>query len=115
LKPTSGAQRPWGFSPDGRTPQGVYDLSGNVWEWTKSQFRPYPYDAADGREELDDAEARRVLRGGSWFLNRLAARAVSRYDHAPDYRNLSMSAGGWWCAGPHLIMITDLCSRRAQR
>ena len=46
-------------------PWGVCDVHGNVAEWTRSAYRPYPYDANDGREEIASAE-RRVVRGGSW-------------------------------------------------
>ncbi len=37
---------------------GLYDMTGNVWEWTSSYFAPYPEVAAAG--------ATRVYRGGSW-------------------------------------------------
>lgn len=37
---------------------GLYDVSGNVWEWTSSWFGRYPWPAAEGRH--------RVYRGGSW-------------------------------------------------
>ncbi len=47
---------------------GLYDVNGNAAEWTRSAWRPYPYDAADGRNSLD-AQTRhesRVVRGGSF-------------------------------------------------
>jgi len=52
-------------SPQGDSPYGCADLSGNVWEWTRSQMRDYPYHFDDGRETLDDNHVR-VVRGGSW-------------------------------------------------
>ena len=45
-----GETDPVGSHPKGATPEGVFDLSGNEAEWTSSLFKPYPYDAADGRE-----------------------------------------------------------------
>ncbi len=48
-------------------PWGLYDMHGNAAEWTRSTYRPYPYDVADGREQPDAiADARKVVRGGSW-------------------------------------------------
>jgi formylglycine-generating enzyme required for sulfatase activity len=42
---------------------GLADMSGNVWELTRSLFQPYPFDPADDLDDLD-AEALFVMRGG---------------------------------------------------
>ncbi len=47
-------------------PWDIYDMHGNVWEWTLSAYRPYPYRADDGRNDPVLAE-KRVVRGGSWY------------------------------------------------
>jgi formylglycine-generating enzyme required for sulfatase activity len=78
---------PVGVFPGGDTPQGLADMSGNVFEWTGSLYRPYPYVAGDGREHPDDGEVRRVVRGGSWFNYRRSARCASRYGYVPDFRD----------------------------
>lgn len=67
------------YSPDGDSPWGVGDMVGNVWEWTSSLFRPFPYDANDGRES-QEAPGWRVLRGGSWRNDLDLARCSARLD-----------------------------------
>lgn len=67
------------YSPAGDSPVGAGDMVGNVWEWTNSLFRPYPYDAHDGRESKD-ATGWRVLRGGSWTNDLDRARCTARLD-----------------------------------
>lgn len=45
---------------------GLINLVNNEWEWTSSQYRPYPYNAADGREDIPKAKRDfRVVRGGN--------------------------------------------------
>jgi len=44
---------------------GLHDMHGNVAEWTKSDYRPYPYDDRDGRN-AGAKDTAKVLRGGSW-------------------------------------------------
>jgi iron(II)-dependent oxidoreductase len=55
---------PVGSLPAGATPQGLFDLAGNVHEWTSTIAQPYPYRADDGREDPDKL-ADRVVRGGA--------------------------------------------------
>lgn len=56
---------PVGSYPGGASPCGALDMSGNVYEWTHSLYKPYPYSAGDGRED-ELSGAKRVLRGGAW-------------------------------------------------
>jgi iron(II)-dependent oxidoreductase len=58
-----GETDPVGSRPEGATPDGIFDLAGNEAEWTSSLFRPYPYDAQDGRED-PETPGERVTRGG---------------------------------------------------
>ena len=67
-------------------PWGLYDTHGNVWEWTRSEYRPYPYKAEDGRES-DTIGAERVARGGSWFDRPKIATASYRLPYC-DYQRV---------------------------
>jgi formylglycine-generating enzyme required for sulfatase activity len=48
----------------GASPYGVQDMAGNAWEWVSSAYRPYPYDAKDGREDLKAGPVRGTRGGG---------------------------------------------------
>ena len=73
-----------GAFPAGASPRGALDLAGNVWEWTSSLYRPYPYRSDDGRED-PGAEGRRVVRGGSWYYDQRDARCAFRLRFIPDF------------------------------
>ncbi len=74
-----------GSYPSGASPYGVYDMAGNVWEWTSSLYKPYPYKAEEGRED-PKAKGFRVLRGGSWNLTAEDARTSFRLRNVPVLR-----------------------------
>ena len=62
----TGRTKEVGSYPNGASPEGLLDVAGNVWEMVGSAYRPYPYEASDGREILDLPEEY-VLRGGSFY------------------------------------------------
>jgi hypothetical protein len=63
-------------------------MVGNVWEWTRNAFPPYPFavQPADGAEEAE-AAALRVVRGGSWNNTGHNARCAVRNHNAPYNMN----------------------------
>jgi formylglycine-generating enzyme required for sulfatase activity len=69
-------------------PFGLYDLAGNVWEWTASRYCPY------GVKSCEDP--RRVARGGSWqVIDWTMLRGSDRSPYDPAIRNTSI---GFRCA-----------------
>lgn len=74
---------------------GAQDMSGNMWEWVSSIYRPYPYDPNDGREDPNDTASKRVFRGG-WlsYIDR-GTSAVMRFRLAPGERDWRV---GFRCA-----------------
>ncbi len=76
-----------GLFIEGNTPDhNLADMSGNVWEWTRSLYRDYPYKTNDRREDLNTCEGRRVVRGGSWHLGLHDARCACRNYYFPGAR-----------------------------
>lgn len=55
---------PVGSFPQGASPYGLLDAAGNGWEWVSSAYRPYPYNAKDGREDLTQDMVRGTRGGG---------------------------------------------------
>ena len=65
---------------------GLYDMTGNVWEWGWDCFAPYP--RARVTDPVGPAGSNRVRRGGSWFRHPRRARVAYRHSGDPESRNL---------------------------
>jgi formylglycine-generating enzyme required for sulfatase activity len=69
-----------GFKPNAF---GLFDMLGNVWEWTCSEYK----ESYDGSEQKCAVSADYYsLRGGSWFNSPRTVRSANRYYAEPDYR-----------------------------
>lgn len=72
----------------------VEDLSGNVWEWTRSLWvEKYPYQpdyTGALRENLKAGNDTRVVRGGAFYFYSWLARSAYRVRLEPDLRNYSL-------------------------
>jgi formylglycine-generating enzyme required for sulfatase activity len=64
------------------SPWGLFEMHGNVAEWTRSAYAPYPYREGDGRNELTGS-VKRVVRGGSWWDRPKYATASFRRAYRP--------------------------------
>jgi formylglycine-generating enzyme required for sulfatase activity len=69
---------------------GLYDMLGNIFEWCWDWFGPYtaePQINPKGPDSPTPGTPHHILRGGSWFLEKVAARASFRSLHVPEHKN----------------------------
>ena len=64
---------------------GLYDMSGNVWEWTCSAYDK-DYGGAEKECTNKNTTGPRSLRGGSWITRPAWVRSALRIGNTPPYR-----------------------------
>ncbi|MGW5503974.1 ergothioneine biosynthesis protein EgtB [Streptomyces rochei] len=82
---------PAGSYPAGESPLGVRQLIGDVWEWTSSDFTPYPGFRAFPYKEYSEVffgPDHKVLRGGSFAVDAVACRGTFRNWDYPIRRQI---------------------------
>lgn len=84
---------PVGSYPQGVSPYGMHDMAGNAWEWVADWYDHAYYDSLP--ENAFDPQGPtsgeyRVVRGGDWSLDALAARSFYRSGMPPDIREGSI-------------------------
>jgi iron(II)-dependent oxidoreductase len=89
---------PIGAYPGGTAPCGAQQMMGDVWEWTSSDFGPYPGFTSFPYPEYSEVffgSGYKVLRGGSWATDPAAVRATFRNWDLPIRRQIF---AGFRCA-----------------
>jgi formylglycine-generating enzyme required for sulfatase activity len=77
---------PVGSFEQGKSPYGVYDMIGNVWEWVSDWYDEHYYQRSPTRNpQGPDTGLLKVLRGGSWQTDSEYDRTTTRQTRAPTY------------------------------
>jgi len=76
--------------PEGDSIHGCRQMIGNVWEWTSSDFLPYPGFSEDPYKEYSSPwfGSHKALRGGAWSTRSRLIRRAYRNFYTPDRRDI---------------------------
>ena len=92
---------------------GLYDMSGNVYDWCWDWYDESYYKEAEGLQDprgpARSPENKRVIRGGSWYVASVHCRCASRFNDLP--RNTDIS---WDFASPGTLPFSPFTASRSE-